>query len=102
EASVSSILSTFVEHIAFQISKIIKDSNSVLITGGGVFNSFLMERIEVHSNVKMGRSSDALINYKEALIFAFLGMLKIDNQVNCLKSVTGARKNHSSGVIFSI
>jgi anhydro-N-acetylmuramic acid kinase len=102
EASVSSILSTFVEHIAFQISKIIKDSNSVLITGGGVFNSFLMDRIQVHSNVKMALSSDALINYKEALIFALLGMLKIDNQVNCLKSVTGARKNHSSGVIFSI
>ena len=98
----SSVLSTFVEHIAIQISKIIKDSNSVLITGGGVFNSFLMDRIEVHSNVKVVPSPDALINYKEALIFAFLGMLKIDNQVNCLKSVTGAHKNHSSGVIFSL
>jgi anhydro-N-acetylmuramic acid kinase len=102
EEAVSSVLSTFVEHIAIQISKIIKDSNSVLITGGGVFNSFLMDRIEVHSNVKVVPSPDELINYKEALIFAFLGMLKIDNQVNCLKSVTGAHKNHSSGVIFSL
>jgi anhydro-N-acetylmuramic acid kinase len=98
--TISSILSTFVEHIAMQIASIIKDSNSVLITGGGVFNSFLMQRIEKHSHIKIKQSSDALINYKEALIFAFLGMLKIDNQINCLKSVTGARKNHSSGVIF--
>jgi anhydro-N-acetylmuramic acid kinase len=98
--TISSILSTFVEHIAMQITSVIKDSNSVLITGGGVFNSFLMQRIEKHSNAKIKQSSDALINYKEALIFAFLGMLKIDNQINCLKSVTGASKNHSSGVIF--
>ena len=100
EITISSVLTTFVEHIAMQIASIIKDSNSVLITGGGVFNSFLMQRIEKHSNVKIKQSSDALINYKEALIFAFLGMLKIDNQINCLKSVTGASKNHSSGVIF--
>jgi anhydro-N-acetylmuramic acid kinase len=98
--TISSILSTFVEHIAIQVANIIKDSRSVLITGGGVFNSFLMQRIEKHSNIKIIQSSDALINYKEALIFAFLGMLKIDNQINCLKSVTGASKNHSSGVIF--
>ena len=100
EITISSVLTTFVEHIAMQIASIIKDSNSVLITGGGVFNSFLMQRIEKHSNVKIKQSPDALINYKEALIFAFLGMLKIDNQINCLKSVTGASKNHSSGVIF--
>ena len=98
--TISSILSTFVEHIAMQIASVIKDSNSVLITGGGVFNSFLMQRIEKHSNAKIKQSSDALIHYKEALIFAFLGMLKIDNRINCLKSVTGASKNHSSGVIF--
>ena len=59
-----------------------------------------MEEIQRQSNVKIVQSSDALINYKEALIFAFLGMLKIENRVNCLKSVTGARENHSSGVIF--
>ncbi|AUC85252.1 anhydro-N-acetylmuramic acid kinase [Polaribacter sp. ALD11] len=100
ETDISVILTTFVEHIAIQIATVIKNSDSVLITGGGVFNSFLMSRIECYANVKIKQSSDALINYKEALIFAFLGVLKIDNQVNCLKSVTGASKNHSSGVIF--
>ena len=100
EKEVSSVLRTFVEHIAIQIAKVIRGSNSVLITGGGVFNSFLMERIKYCAHVEVKQPSDALINYKEALIFAFLGRLKIDNQVNCLKSVTGASKNHSSGVIF--
>ena len=99
EEDISSVLRTFVAHIAIQISKIIKDSDSVLITGGGVFNSFLMQEIENYSNIKIVQASDTLINYKEALIFALLGMLKVDNQINCLKSVTGAHKNHSSGVV---
>ncbi|MDB9724007.1 anhydro-N-acetylmuramic acid kinase, partial [Polaribacter sp.] len=100
KASIPDILRTFVEHIALQIARIVKDSNAVLITGGGVFNTFLMERIKYWSQSKIAQPSDAVINYKEALIFAFLGRLRIENQVNCLKSVTGARKNHSSGVLF--
>ena len=99
EEDISSVLRTFVAHIAIQISKIIKDSDSVLITGGGVFNSFLIQEIENYSNIKIVQASDTLINYKEALIFALLGVLKVDNQINCLKSVTGAHKNHSSGVV---
>ena len=100
KASIPEILRTFVEHIALQIADVVKDSNAVLITGGGVFNTFLMERIKYWSQSKVAQPSDAVINYKEALIFAFLGRLRIENQVNCLKSVTGARKDHSSGVIF--
>jgi anhydro-N-acetylmuramic acid kinase len=100
ETNVPAILRTFVEHVAMQISAIIYQNKSVLVTGGGVFNSFLMDRIAYHSKVKIVLESKKLINFKEALIFAFLGLLKLDNQVNCLKSVTGASKNHSSGVIF--
>ena len=99
EEDISSILRTFVAHIAIQISKIIKDSDYVLISGGGVFNSFLMQEIENYSNIEIVQASDAVINYKEALIFALLGLLKVDNQINCLKNVTGAHKNHSSGVV---
>ena len=100
ETNVSSILRTFVEHVAIQISKVIKDSNSVLITGGGAFNSFLINRIEDVSNSKIVLPKTELIDFKEALIFAFLGLLKSGNQVNCLSSVTGAKKDHSSGMVF--
>ncbi|SHN00542.1 anhydro-N-acetylmuramic acid kinase [Polaribacter sp. KT 15] len=100
EKDVSNVLRTFVEHVAMQISSVLEGSKSVLITGGGVFNVFLIDRIKCYTNVKIVKASNSLINYKEALIFAFLGVLKIDNQVNCLKSVTGASKNHSSGVVF--
>lgn len=94
------ILRTFVEHIATQIAIILKENTSVLITGGGVFNTFLINRIETLSKIKIPFVNKELIEYKEALIFAFLGLLRVDNQVNCLKSVTGAKKDHSSGVIF--
>jgi len=101
EKNISTILRTFIEHSAIQIGKIIYKNESVLITGGGVFNSFLMERIEFYSKIKIKTQTEELINYKEALIFAFLGVLRVENQVNCLSSVTGAKKNHSSGVIFN-
>ena len=100
ETDVLSVLRTFVEHIAMQISQVIYQNDSVLITGGGVFNSFLIKRIEAISEIKIAVPQKELINYKEALIFAFLGLLKVQGQVNCLSSVTGAKKDHSSGVIF--
>ena len=101
EEDIPTILRTFIEHVAIQIGKIIFKNQFVLITGGGVFNSFLMERIAYYSERKVKIQPNELINYKEALIFAFLGLLRVENQVNCLQSVTGAKKDHSSGVIFN-
>jgi|TARA_B110000908_G_scaffold65039_1_gene78998 anhydro-N-acetylmuramic acid kinase len=100
EAEVPNILRTFVEHVAFQISNIVEQNAVILFTGGGVFNSFLMSRIAILSSGKTLKATNEMINYKEALVFAFLGLLKIKNEINCLKSVTGASKNHSSGVVF--
>ncbi len=100
ENNISTILCTFVEHAASKIGEIIYKNNAVLITGGGVFNSFLMERISYYSKIDIKIQEREIIDYKEALIFAFLGLLRVDNQVNCLKSVTGASNDHSSGVIF--
>ncbi len=99
--SIEDILRTFVEHIAFQISKSLSIKNSkALFTGGGVYNSFLMERIESLSSIEIIKPDINLIEYKESLIFAFLGLLRMRNEVNVLASVTGAKKNHSSGEIF--
>ena len=93
------VLRTFVEHIAIQIAVIVKDIDAVLVTGGGAFNLFLMQRIKALSAAKIVIPEKQVVDYKEALIFAFLGVLRVDNQVNCLSSVTGASRDHSSGQI---
>ncbi len=99
--AIKDILRTFVEHVAFQTSKVIQKKSRVLVTGGGAFNNFLMQRIEFHLEQEVELPSKQLIDFKEALIFGFLGVLKIRNEVNVLESVTGAKKDHSSGVIFT-
>lgn len=93
------LLRTFVEHIAIQISAKLTNG-TVLVTGGGVYNTFLLDRIRTLSkNLSLIIPSNEIIDYKEALVFALLGKLKLENSVNCLSSVTGALKNHSSGKI---
>ena len=98
---IKDILRTFIEHIAIQISKQIKGGGTVLSTGGGVYNDFLLQRIEAHSENKISIPSKRLVEFKEALIFGLLGVLKLRGEVNCLASVTGASKDHSSGIIFN-
>ena len=98
---VNDIIRTFIEHVAYQISNVIKKNSTILITGGGAFNNYLMERIEFYLEQEISVAETQLIDFKEALIFAFLGLLRIENQVNCLQSVTGASKDHCSGVIFA-
>lgn len=95
-------MKTFVEHIAIQISRVVdKENSSLLITGGGVYNDFLIDCIRKHlSETKIVIPDEKTIEFKEALIFAFLGVLKLRNEVNVLSTVTGASKNHSSGKIY--
>ena len=93
-------LRTTVEHIAIQLSAQIETGSKVLVTGGGVYNDFLMSRLQSQGDIELIRPSRKLIDYKEALIFGLLGVLKLRGSVNCLASVTGARNDHSSGNIF--
>jgi anhydro-N-acetylmuramic acid kinase len=94
---------TFVEHVALQISKVISNKDaSLLITGGGVYNKFLIERIKFYLPYnEVIIPEKKTIEFKEALIFAFLGVLKLRNEINVLASVTGASKDHCSGIIYT-
>ncbi len=95
------LLRTFVEHIAIQINKgIPKDINRVLVTGGGVYNKFLMERIRANSSNEFYVPESIVVEFKEALVFGFLGVLRLEGQINVLCSVTGASIDHSSGVVY--
>ncbi|NJW53896.1 anhydro-N-acetylmuramic acid kinase [Salinimicrobium oceani] len=96
---IPSALHTYVVHIGRQIGKQVKNGNLV-VTGGGAFNSFLISQIREHTNAKIIIPSADTVNYKEALIFAFLGVLKLRGEINVYSSVTGASHDHSSGKIY--
>ena len=94
-------LATFTEHTAQQIANMINKNNikDILITGGGAYNSFLIEKIRSKTQAEVIIPQKEIIDYKEALIFAFMGVLKINNEVNVLSSATGSSCDHCSGVI---
>ncbi len=92
-------LRTITEHIAQQCTTSF-NKGSVLITGGGTHNTFLTDRIKDLANNQIIIPDKTLIDYKESLIFAYLGYLRINQKNNTLSSVTGAQKAHSSGAIY--
>lgn len=104
DLSIEDILKTFTEHIAVQLSREInkKQHVKVLITGGGAYNDYLISRIKSKTNNQIVIPSKAIIEFKEALIFGLLGVLKLRGEVNCLASVTGAKHDHSSGRMFGV
>ncbi|MFP7657455.1 anhydro-N-acetylmuramic acid kinase [Chryseobacterium proteolyticum] len=95
------LLATFTEHIAEQISQVINENalKNILFTGGGTHNSYLIEKIKAKTKAEIVIPEKQLIDYKEALIFAFMGILRLNQQVNVLSSATGSFKDHSSGII---
>ncbi len=93
-------LRTFYEHAARQMARFFPAGTEVLVTGGGAFNHFLLHRMQQLSGARMILPGEELISFKEALIFAFLGVLRLRNEINCLASVTGARRDSSGGAIF--
>jgi anhydro-N-acetylmuramic acid kinase len=102
--SVEEKIRTFYEHIVFQIDKSIKgySRRKILVTGGGTHNLFLMDLLKQKSKHNYIIPDKKLVDYKEALIFGFLGVLKIRNQYNCIATVTGANHDSIGGIIFKI
>jgi len=108
ELPMEDVLRTFVEHVAIQIANVVNINRTqnltenMLVTGGGAFNNFLIDRLRELSKIEVVIPDKEIIDFKEALVFALLGVLKDQNEINCLKSVTGAKRDHSSGVVFDI
>ena len=98
---IKDILRTIVEHVAFQIGRNLK-SQKTLVTGGGAKNKFLIERICDFSSSKIIVPSNELIDFKEAMIFGFLGVLRLNKEINCLKSVTGAVRDSTVGDVYKL
>jgi len=98
--SVEDLLNTVTEHIAGQISTILQKPGKALITGGGANNTFLINRIKEKSKTEIVIPGRTLIDFKEALIFAFMGVLRWRNEINIFSSVTGAALDHSGGAVY--
>ena len=100
DSSIENNLKTIVEHEAFQIASVLNQNElkSVLITGGGAKNRYLIERLKHFFKGEIILPNKNIIEFKEAIIFAFLGALYLEKQTNCISSVTGASKNVIGGV----
>ena len=96
------LLRSVYEHIATRTAKAINSGNSgnVLVTGGGAFNTFLVELIQEKSTSILVVPEETIVKFKEAIIFALLGLLRMQNKTNCFASVTGAKADSSCGSIF--
>lgn len=100
---VEDALCTVNEHIAVQISGLInqfsRSKSKILVTGGGAYNSHLIRQIKNKCRAELVIPGEQLISFKEAIVFAYLGLLRVKNQVNVLSSVTGAYSDTSAGII---
>ncbi len=94
-------LHTYTLHIAQQIASSLKDfsKGKLLITGGGAYNTHLINQLRHLTKHEVIVPDQNLIEYKEALIFAFLAYLRIQNKPNVLSSVTGASRDNIAGMI---
>lgn len=96
------VLATFSEFISSEIARTINghNPNRVIITGGGAYNTYFIEKLKSKTDVELVIPSKWLVDFKEALIFGFLGVLRVQGEVNVLSSCTGASQDSSSGKVF--
>jgi len=101
EISIEDKLNTVVEHCALQINgSISTKGHSVLVTGGGAFNDFFISRFKHLTDNEVFIPDKNIIEFKEAIIFAFLGTLRFRGEINCLAAVTGAKENNCGGDLY--
>jgi anhydro-N-acetylmuramic acid kinase len=106
--SVADQLATAVDHVAEQIAaninKVVAGNTNakVLVTGGGTHNGYFIDTLQqkLSADCQLQVGSELLINFKEALVFALMGVLRMEGKSNCLASVTGAKNDSCSGVVF--
>ena len=107
DADMNDLLHTFIRHNCQKIAAAIikeqpKKNGRVLVTGGGALNDFFIATLseELTDKCAVVIPPKKFIEYKEAMVFAFMGVLKTLGEINVLSSVTEARKDSCSGRIF--
>ncbi len=105
--SVENLLHTSIHHICEKVAQQVKLNNtkeesSLFVTGGGALNHFLIKVLQekLGESTKVVVPEKELIEFKEAVVFALMGALRMEQEINVLKSVTGAKRDSSSGVLY--
>ena len=96
------LLRSYYEHCACQFARVVTPGKTVLVTGGGAYNQFLIDRMRELSACRLVIPDAEIVEYKEALIFAFLGVLYMLDRPSCLRSATGARQDNIGGMLFKV
>jgi len=101
------MLCTSVQHIAIQVLDHInrfaeQKSGTLMVSGGGALNVYLMDvlREQLLPNIELIIPDSDIIEYKEAIVFALMGAMKVVGECNILSSVTGADKDSIAGIIY--
>lgn len=110
---ISDALRTYTEHIARQVVRAIVSNGKqhasgqdpqLLVTGGGALNRFLVSRIGellAEQGIRVVIPEEEIIQYKEAIIMAFIGVLRWRQEYNVLATVTGASRNSIGGALWT-
>ena len=105
--TLENLLHTMVTHVSEKIADDIlqnttRPKNTLLVTGGGALNDFMIECLQKNlgDTVIVDVPSKTIIEFKEALVFALMGVLRLEKRINVLCTVTGASRDSSSGVIY--
>lgn len=97
--SPADLMHTFCRHAARQTAAACTQPGKMLVTGGGAYNHFFIGELRKLCKAEIVIPDDETVQFKEALIFALLGYLRLHDQVNALSSVTGASRDSSGGAI---
>lgn len=97
-------LRTAVELIATTIAQALNGPGRVLITGGGAHNTYLIERLRKNIGDKpivLHLPEKQLIDFKEALLMAYMAYSRVYHKKNVFKSVTGADDDYVTGAWYT-
>jgi len=103
DLSTADALRTYTEHIALQVARAVEalgGGAKMLATGGGAHNTFLVERLRTRLGLEVVVPEKNLVDYKEALIMALIGVLRWREENNVLASVTGATRDSIGGAVW--
>lgn len=95
-------ISTYTKHAALIVAKEVDNHSfkKILLSGGGAHNLYFIDLLQELTTAEIVVSNQELTDFKEALIFALLALLKREEKINVLSSVTGSNTDHSAGILY--